>query len=255
MIKNALKLETTFEERRRMLVNVGLSAVDTAPLQRDFARLEALVQSPVPGTAFAIGEAVEKITGDYTFPGHIVAVFTKRSGKILYVVEDDRGVVHIFNEQTLAHRANVEVKAHVPGAGVVEALEKIEHVCDVPEHKRTDTEFLRACSRISRDIASAALAALHPTKEGGDRPARPNFGTISKYHEGMELTCEAIAPGLTLHDLVVAFEEASKEAKPGDEYSGDPSKWPDVRGVDAVAYTLLNAIYGPPPPASPVGEE
>lgn len=48
-----------------------------------------------------IGDRVEKIGGDYTFIGHIVSVFTKRSGAVRYVVEDDRGVLHIYSEKNL----------------------------------------------------------------------------------------------------------------------------------------------------------
>lgn len=44
---------------------------------------------------------VEKVGGDYTFVGIIVAKFTKLSGVERYVVEDDRGVLHIYSEKNL----------------------------------------------------------------------------------------------------------------------------------------------------------
>ena len=51
---------------------------------------------------FAVGQRVEKVGGDYTFEGVIVSVFTKQSGKsVRYVVEDDRGILHIYSEINL----------------------------------------------------------------------------------------------------------------------------------------------------------
>lgn len=47
------------------------------------------------------GTKVTKIGGDYVFNGIIVAVFTKLSGKVRLVVEDDRGILHIFSETNL----------------------------------------------------------------------------------------------------------------------------------------------------------
>lgn len=73
--------------------------------------------------------------------------------------------------------------------------------------------------------------------------ARPDFGTLTSVHEGVKLECRAIAPGLSLHDLVVAFGRAKSEAAPNDRYSANPSKWPDVRGINAVAEAILTAIY------------
>lgn len=50
---------------------------------------------------FSVGDAVEKIGGDYRFEGTVVAVFAKRSGAIRLVVEDGRGLLFIFNETQL----------------------------------------------------------------------------------------------------------------------------------------------------------
>lgn len=47
------------------------------------------------------GSRVEKVGGDYTFVGTVVSVFTKRSGVTRFVVEDDRGVLHIYSEKNL----------------------------------------------------------------------------------------------------------------------------------------------------------
>jgi len=48
-----------------------------------------------------VEDKVRKIGGDYTFEGVVVAVFEKLSGKVRVVVEDDRGVLHIFSERQL----------------------------------------------------------------------------------------------------------------------------------------------------------
>ena len=82
----------------------------------------------------------------------------------------------------------------------------------------------------------------------------PDFGMLTHEHEGVVLECKAIAPGLSLHDLVVAFEDAKKQAAPGDELSANPSKWPVVRGVLAVRNALVGAIYGAVPLAE-IAEE
>ena len=50
---------------------------------------------------FKVGDLVEKVGGDYTFVGHVVAVFAKLSGAIRLVVEDDRGVLHVYSEKIL----------------------------------------------------------------------------------------------------------------------------------------------------------
>lgn len=43
------------------------------------------------------GQEIRKVGGDYTFEGVVVSVFQKKSGQTRLVVEDDRGVLHIFN--------------------------------------------------------------------------------------------------------------------------------------------------------------
>lgn len=50
-----------------------------------------------------VGTIVEKTAGDYTFAGVIVAAFKKHSGHWRYVVENDAGILHIFNGRQL-HR-------------------------------------------------------------------------------------------------------------------------------------------------------
>lgn len=48
--------------------------------------------------------------------------------------------------------------------------------------------------------------------------------------------------GITFHSLIKAFEAAKSEAAQGDEFAGDPSKWPDVRGIIAVAKLMVEAF-------------
>jgi hypothetical protein len=48
-----------------------------------------------------IGDKVIKIGGDYRFDGVVVAAFKKLSGQERFVVEDDRGVLHIFSATNL----------------------------------------------------------------------------------------------------------------------------------------------------------
>ena len=44
---------------------------------------------------------VIKDGGDYTFEGEVRCIFTKRSGAIRYVVENDAGIVHIFSAKNI----------------------------------------------------------------------------------------------------------------------------------------------------------
>lgn len=59
------------------------------------------------------GDKVEKVGGDYTFVGFVVAKFNKLtmtpsgiaiqtdSGPLRFVVQDDRGILHIYSEKNL----------------------------------------------------------------------------------------------------------------------------------------------------------
>ena len=49
-----------------------------------------------------MGDRVSKTGGDYTFEGVVVSRFTKRSGAVRIVVEDDRGLLMIMNEGQVA---------------------------------------------------------------------------------------------------------------------------------------------------------
>ena len=53
---------------------------------------------------FKVGDSVSKVGGDYRFDGVVVAVFEKLSGAVRLVVEDDRGVLHVYSEKNLKIR-------------------------------------------------------------------------------------------------------------------------------------------------------
>lgn len=67
------------------------------------------------------------------------------------------------------------------------------------------------------------------------------YGKHRVEHEGMTLECNYFVPGLTLHDLTMIYERASK-SEGVSEYAGNPSDWPVVRGVKAVAEACIEAL-------------
>ena len=56
---------------------------------------------------FKIGDNVVKVGGDYTFEGIVRAAFPKGSGVIRYVVEDDRGILHVYSDKVLKLKAPI----------------------------------------------------------------------------------------------------------------------------------------------------
>lgn len=68
---------------------------------RDVMRDSKYKSSNAIPFAFDEGNRVRKDTGDYFFDGVIVAVFRKRSGAPRYAVENEAGIVHIFNHEQL----------------------------------------------------------------------------------------------------------------------------------------------------------
>lgn len=50
-----------------------------------------------------VGDKVQKVGGDYTFEGTVAAVFPKVKNPIAIrvVVEDDRGILHIYSPKNL----------------------------------------------------------------------------------------------------------------------------------------------------------
>ena len=56
------------------------------------------------GSEFNVGDKVSKVGGDYRFDGTVVAAFRKLSGVVRFVVEDDRGVLHIYSAKNLKNQ-------------------------------------------------------------------------------------------------------------------------------------------------------
>lgn len=48
-----------------------------------------------------LGDKIIKDSGDYTFKGEIVSVFTKKSGVVRYVVENDAGILLIMSDKMI----------------------------------------------------------------------------------------------------------------------------------------------------------
>lgn len=82
-----------------------LASVNPTPAGDHLAGLcheaAAMLAGETEGVAFPVGTEVEKIGGDYIFAGPVVGVVRKRSGAVRYVVEDDRGALHIFRGEQL----------------------------------------------------------------------------------------------------------------------------------------------------------
>ena len=57
------------------------------------------------GPAFAVGDAVRKVGGDYSFEGVVRGVIRKASGAVRFAVEDARGVLMIYSAANLERLA------------------------------------------------------------------------------------------------------------------------------------------------------
>lgn len=72
----------------------------------------ALAEHKGEFATYAVGERVEKHTGDYQLTGEVRAVFTTKAGKVRYVVEHDPGFLHIYGDANLrpalAHKEQAE---------------------------------------------------------------------------------------------------------------------------------------------------
>lgn len=69
-------------------------------------RTECPDQPPTTTPDLHVGDKVSKTGGDYHFDGTIVSEFRKISGLIRYVVEDDRGVLHIYSAKNLTRNSH-----------------------------------------------------------------------------------------------------------------------------------------------------
>lgn len=116
-------------------------------------------------------------------------------------------------------------------------------LCALAEHNiPPDTQELLVLGDPMRGIPPGALSAA--MRAALIEFKWPDFGEHVINHEGTELSCRYIVPGLTFHDLSAIYHQAKSEANPGDEYAGNPAKWPDNRGLWAVVEAMMNAICG-----------
>jgi hypothetical protein len=99
VLKDALPelVTTAFTEFKAELPRIlpGLSDAEWEEIARGEVRRRAAMK-------FVVGDKVQKVGGDYAFVGVVVSAFGKHSGQVRYVVEDDRGILHIFSEKNLA---------------------------------------------------------------------------------------------------------------------------------------------------------
>ena len=77
------------------------SRAATSPFERRWGFFVDFIPSLFYYWSMNIGDRVEKTGGDYKFYGVIVAKFTKKSGAIRLVVENDDGILHIYSEKNL----------------------------------------------------------------------------------------------------------------------------------------------------------
>jgi hypothetical protein len=88
--------------------------------------------------AFSIGDTVTKTGGDYRFSGTVVSAFSKKSGKVRYVVENEAGILHIFSGKQLAKWHVSEKMDHhccVCGAALTGAEVRMGDVCQSEFHR------------------------------------------------------------------------------------------------------------------------
>jgi len=64
-------------------------------------RLLELLPPEDDAEPFAVGDEVTKTGGDYSYSGRVVGRLVKKSGAVRWVVEDDRGLLFIFNASQL----------------------------------------------------------------------------------------------------------------------------------------------------------
>jgi len=72
---------------------------------------------------------------------------------------------------------------------------------------------------------------------------KKDFGeTVTEIPGIGPVSCKNVAPGLSLQELLKAYEGASKTYTPEDLLSADPTRWPVVRGIMGVV-DRINKAY------------
>lgn len=79
---------------------------------------------------YSQGDKVSKVGGDYRFDGVVVAIVSKLSGHVRYVVEDDRGVLHIYAPHQLAPAAAAPDPRDAALAAKDEEIGRLRGACE-----------------------------------------------------------------------------------------------------------------------------
>tara|TARA_R110002096_G_scaffold241738_2_gene433772 strand:- start:2656 stop:3108 length:453 start_codon:yes stop_codon:yes gene_type:complete len=90
--------KTNFEALDDTLIDMAVYACMFAAYLRNKKGIN------MDNNTFKVNDKVSKVGGDYKFDGTIVSLFPKLSGVIRIVVEDDRGVLHVYSEKNLKLR-------------------------------------------------------------------------------------------------------------------------------------------------------
>jgi hypothetical protein len=88
---------------------------------------------------YEVGTKVAKTGGDYTFHGEVVAVFSKRSGQVRYVIENDEGILHIFSGKQLSINSKVQQECkeiYTELATLQKRLLSLRDICQHPNVKK-----------------------------------------------------------------------------------------------------------------------
>ena len=90
--------KTNFEALDDTLIDMAVYACMFAAYLKNQKKVN------MDNNTFKVNDKVSKVGGDYTFDGTVVSIFPKLSGAIRVVVEDDRGVLHVYSEKNLKIR-------------------------------------------------------------------------------------------------------------------------------------------------------
>ena len=93
--------EEAVEKVLKLFRKLGDSIQIPASLMEIILAVKELNEVKPTSHLFKVGDKVQKVGGDYKFEGIVVCVFQKLSGQVRLVVEDDRGVLHVYSEKNL----------------------------------------------------------------------------------------------------------------------------------------------------------
>ena len=93
--------KTNFEALDDTLIDMAVYAAMFAAYIKNNKQKENMTKE----NSYFVGDKVSKVGGDYTFDGTVVSIFPKLSGATRVVVEDDRGVLHVYSEKNIKLRS------------------------------------------------------------------------------------------------------------------------------------------------------